>query len=173
LNVYIVADMVNIDQYLSNIAYAGYSAVPMLPTPESKVGYGINFKEVGTGHLKEVSQQFIGSPLVHQSGKVIEDITDPSTAFLNYSVYLTTEIVKPRTRVNSGNCQTGSWFKHRSVWSKAQVNTIKAIPDRLLSERSGKVWIVIEAVNLPDHVITWAQPLQELIQGCEPASNRL
>ena len=95
--------MVNIYQYLSSITYARYGTMSMLPTPESKICHGINLKKVRAGYLKEISQQFIGSPLIYQIRKVIKDVADPSSVFLNYSMHLTGEIVESGTRVNSYN----------------------------------------------------------------------
>jgi hypothetical protein len=53
--------------------------------------------------------------------------------------------------------------------SKAQINAVMALFNRLLDKRPCKIGIVIQMVDLPHHVISREQPLQEVIELREPA----
>jgi hypothetical protein len=92
--------VVNINEYLSSIAYAGYGAVSMLPASDGKVSYGTNFQNIWAGHLKEIGQQLIRSPLFNQRGKVIENVTNSAAMFPDYSMYLASEIIESDTGVD-------------------------------------------------------------------------
>jgi hypothetical protein len=156
--------MIGIYQNLRGISNASDCAVGMSAAIQREIGDSVEFKKIWACNLEKVGKQLVGSPLLDKSREIIKDVEYLPPSLFNYAVNLTREVIKARTGIKIHNFDTWIFIQYGLVRSKANVDALTSVGNRLVCERPHKVYVILKLIDLPDNVIPQAKSLNDFVK---------